>query len=186
MRLRSTVTVEARLVGAVATILLTTIACAPHDDGREFATTQGEGSPAIEQGGVPSRCYRSSYSVLLGPDVGQRNVGHAPGWIRLDSPGPGTNGPTQLIDANRAALNGRWERHGRDSLRVAVANDFLSTRLDVAMTEDSLHGHATAHSDADLERDAVGNFRDVRRAWELTAVRAPCDSMPRAWTGGDP
>jgi len=92
----------------------------------------------------------------------------------------------QLLDANRAALNGRWDRHGRDSLRVAAANHFLTTRLDVAMTEDSLRGQATAHSDADLERDAAGNLRDVRRAWELIAVRAPCDSMPRAWIGGDP
>ena len=186
MRLRSIVTVEPRLVGVVATILLTTTACAPHDDGHDSATTQGEGSPAIEQGRITSRCYRSSYSVLLGPDVGLRNVGHAPGWIRLDSLGPGTSGPTQLIDANRAALNGRWDRHGRDSLRVAAANDFLSTKLDVAMTEDALRGQATAQSDADLEPDAAGNLRDVRRAWELTAVRAACDSMPRPWIRGDP
>jgi hypothetical protein len=186
MRLASTMTVEPRLVRAVTTILVTTIACVPDDDGREFATTQGEGSPVIEQERVASRCYRSSYSVLFGPDVGQRNVGHAPGWIRLDSIGPGTSGPTQLIDANRAALNGRWDRHGRDSLRVAAANDFLRTALNVAMTEDSLRGQASARSDADLERDAAGDLRDVRRAWELTAVRASCDSMPLPWIGADP
>ena len=154
------------LLGA-AILALAALACAGEDDGRD------------------SRCYRSPESVLLGPDIGRRNVGHAPGWIRLDSLEHGANGPAHLVDANRTILGGRWEERSGDSLRIIAGNDFLRTELDAVIAQDTLRGRATAHSDADLEPDAAGNLGDVRRAWELRAVLAPCEGMPHALTPDD-
>ena len=182
---RPHLTGEHRWVRGVAIVALTALACVRDDDGRDSATAKERESGASTHPLAESRCYRSPQSVLLGPDIGQRNVGHAPGWIRLDSLGHGPRGPAQLLDANRAVLNGRWEERGDDSLRVEAASDFLRTALEVLMTETTLRGQATAHSDADLEPDTAGNLGDVRRAWELHAVRAPCDSMPRPLVPGD-
>ncbi len=166
-------------------IVLTTVACVRDDDGNDSATVEEQESRSSAQPLGESRCYRSPQSVLLGPDIGQRNVGHAPGWIRLDSLGRGSRGPALLLDADRAVLNGQWEERSRDTLHVAAGNDFLRTAFDVLITENALRGRATAHSDADLEPDTAGKLGDVRRAWELRAVRAPCDSMPRPWVPGD-
>ncbi|HEU5186319.1 MAG TPA: hypothetical protein VFU01_17225 [Gemmatimonadaceae bacterium] len=121
--------------------------------------------------------------MLLGPPVAQRNNGRPPGWIRLDSIRTQPNGPGQLVDANRAGLHAQWHRQGEDSLRIAAADDFVRVELVVSLGSDSLHGRATAFSDADVERDAAGRLGPVQRNWELRAVRASCDSMPRRWTG---
>jgi len=126
-----------------------------------------------------TRCYRSPHSVLLGPRVAQRNNGHPPGWIRLDSIRTQPEGPAQLVDATRAGLGAQWHRQGGDSLRIAAADDFLRVELLVSLRPDSLHGRATAFSDADVERDSADQLGPVRRSWELRAVRASCDSMPR-------
>ena len=185
MRLRSIVIVESRWIRGVVLIVLTTVACVRDDDRHDSATIEEQESRASTHPRGESRCYRSPESVLLGPDIGQRNVGHAPGWIRLDSLGHGSRGPAQLVDANHALLGGRWEERGPDSLRVVAGNDFLRTTFDVLIADDTLRGRATAHSDADLERDSVGKLGEVRRAWELNAVGAPCDSMTRPWVPGD-
>ena len=177
--------VESRWICGVVIIVLTTVACVRDDDGEDPATAEQQANRVSTPPLGESRCYRSPESVLLGPDIGQRNVGHAPGWIRLDSLQHASHGPAQLVDANHTVLSGQWEKHSPDSLRVVAGNDFLRTAFDGLMTENTLRGRATAHSDADLERDSAGKLGDVRRDWVLHAVRSPCDSMTRAWAPGD-
>jgi hypothetical protein len=54
------------------------------------------------------------------------------------------------------------------------------TELRLVITESLAVGSALATSDAALERDpAMGQLREFRRAWELRALRAPCDSIPQ-------
>jgi hypothetical protein len=126
------------------------------------------------------RCYRSPHSILLGPAIGRRNMGHPPGWLRIEWVARDTSGAAELVDANGARLGARWYRLQTDSLRVVGADDFLRTELRIVMNADSLRGQAHAHSDADIERDSAGKLGDVRRAWQVSATRIPCDSMPTA------
>jgi hypothetical protein len=125
-----------------------------------------------------SRCYRSRESVLLGPGTTQRSVGHAPGWIRLEASDQ-SSGSALLVDGNGAGLTAQWQRVSGDTLHVVARDDLLRTELFVVAVADSLQGRATAHSDADVERDSTGALGDLRRAWRMSAARAPCDSMPR-------
>jgi hypothetical protein len=167
-------------VAPFAVAFLAAVACARGESGMDSSRA----ADSVRTPGVPSivevRCYRSSQSVLLGPPVGRRNVGHPPGWIRLEWMARGDSGAAQLTDANGAGFGGQWMRLAGDSLRVVGADDFLRTELRLVVTTDSLRGRCDAHSDADIERDSAGKPGDVRRAWQLHAVRAACDSMPRA------
>jgi hypothetical protein len=179
MRLQTMTQVEPRTLAVVTSIALAAVACAPDQSGSDSATVMEQAGPATVQPLNQTRCFRSPHSVLLGPDVGLRNAGYPPGWVRLDSFVAGPSGPAQLLDANGAQLAGQWHHQAGDSLRIRAADDFLRTELDVTVTEDSLRGRGAAHSDADLERDSAGKLAEVRRKWDLRAVRVSCDSLPR-------
>jgi hypothetical protein len=164
---------------SLASIVLGSHACADEVPRSDSAIASGSAQHATVNPVVERRCYRSPQSVLLGPPIGRRNAGHAPGWIQLDGVARGDTGAAELIDANSAGLGGQWYRHVGDSLRVVASDDFLRTELRVAISAESLRGRADARSDADLERDSAGRLGDVRRTWNVSAVRASCDSMPR-------
>ena len=166
-------------------ISLLALICGCDDSDRETVINADSSVKATPRSLIEVDCYRSPQSVLLGPMRGRRNVGHAPGWIRLDGLGQAATGPAELVDANGAGLHARWHRHGGDSLSVIAADDFLRTELLVVISADSLRGRADAHSDADLERDSAGRLGDLRRTWAVNAVRAPCDSMPRRSASAD-
>ncbi|HJU64434.1 MAG TPA: hypothetical protein VJ596_02095 [Gemmatimonadaceae bacterium] len=156
------------------------------DGSRDDSGPAADSSPAPTTSPLADvRCYRSPQSVLLGPPVGRRNVGHPPGWLRLEGLDHATSGVAELVDANRAGLSGQWMREG-DSLRVLAADDFLRTELRVVVGPSSLRGRASARSDADLERDSTGRLAEVRREWQVAAVRVACDSMPRRPASGNP
>ena len=163
----------------LAAFVIATIACASEPSRDESASPAHSAQQSAVQLSAETHCYRSSESVLLGPPIGRRNVGHPPGWIRLEGIEKGERGGAELVEANRARLGGQWARLAGDTLRIVAGDDFLRTELRVVLTKDSLVGQADAHSDADLEPDSAGKLGDLRRKWRLTAVRAPCDSVPR-------
>ena len=127
---------------------------------------------------LTTRCYRSSYSVLLGPNSKSIQNGKGPGWLRVEGTPTAGDGSVELVDSNRAGLGGVWRRGPGDSLSMTAADDFLRVELRLAVSDSVAIGSALAVSDAALERDASGKSRNFRRGWVLRASRAPCDSMP--------
>ena len=162
-----------------STLTLIVALCACSRDGAPRDSATDQPATANAAASLDSTCFRSPQSVLLGPPVGRRNVGHPPGWIRLVGLGHANGGEAELVDANGSRLGARWDRIARDSLRVVGFDDFLRTELRVVVAADSLRGHGTAHSDADVEVDSAGRPGEVRRAWQVLAARVTCDSMPR-------
>lgn len=160
-------------------VIVALLACTRDSAPSDSATAAPQPATAIVAQPVDSTCFRSAESVLLGPPVGRRNVGHPPGWIRLVGLAQADSGAAQLVDANASGLGAWWDRIAGDSLRVIGFDDFLRTELRVAIAGDSLHGQGAAHSDADIEVDSAGQPGDVRRTWRVIAARAHCDSMPR-------
>jgi hypothetical protein len=133
---------------------------------------------------VAARCYRSAESVLLGPFITKsRQNGQGPGWLRIEGHPAADSGSGNLVDANRAGLGAFWRRGAGNSVTMTAANDFLRVELRLAVTDSAAIGTALAQSDADLEPDSAGQLRDFRREWVLRSSKAPCDSMPVAWTG---
>lgn len=163
---------------SLAIISFATLICACDKSDRD-AVAIANNSTGSTARAVIDYCYVSPQSVLLGPSLGRRNVGHAPGWIRLEGMSQATSGAAELIDANGSGLSGGWSRHAGDSLLVVGSDDFLRTELTIVVNPDSLHGRGDAHSDADIELDSAGVLGDLRRKWAVKAVRGSCDSMPR-------
>jgi hypothetical protein len=167
---------------AVATLGLACAREAPPSEAGGAADTVVTPAPAPA---LEARCYRSPRSILFGPPTARGQQGHAPGWIRLEGVSQTDSASGELVDANRSGLGARWRRHSADTVRLLGADDFLRVELWLAVTDDSASGRGEAHSDAAAERDATGRLVDLRRSWRLSAVRAPCDSMPtRPGPGG--
>ena len=163
----------------LVTLIAAVVACTRDGARSDSTTTSEQPAAAIVAPAAESTCFRSAESVLLGPPVGRRNVGHPPGWIRFVGLARENGGEAELVDANASGLGARWDRIAGDSVRVVGADDFLRTELRLAIAADSLRGQGAAHSDADIELDSAGRPGEVRRAWRVIAVRVTCDSMPR-------
>jgi hypothetical protein len=125
-----------------------------------------------------ARCYRSPHSVLSGPPTRSGQQGQAPGWLRLEGRATAERGQAELVDADRKWLGALWRRASNDSVSVSALSDHLRVELRLIVSDSVAVGPAVARSDAAAERDETGRLVDFRRAWELRAVRASCDSMP--------
>ena len=127
----------------------------------------------------PTGCYRSPASVLgrTTPLDGHSSV--APGWLRFEPGAASDSGGARLVDADGGFFEARWRRAAGDSIEIHGADDFMRIAVRVALVDSTLTGAGDLTSDAELQRDSSGQLQPLRRSWELRAVAASCDSIPR-------
>lgn len=127
---------------------------------------------------VAAACFRSPYSVLLGPPTPSGQQGRGPGWLALELPLQGDSGWAKLVDPGSRSFHAQWHRVAGDSVAFSARDDFLRVEVRLAVSDSVVTGSAVSHSDAALEPQPSGRVAELRREWTMRAVRVGCDSIP--------
>jgi hypothetical protein len=163
----------------VTGLALLIAACRPGNEARPVSDSAqvASASTSANPDSIPA-CFMAASSVLArtpgtagAPDSG------VTGWMRLDQFNV-DSASAKLVDSDGFALDAVWRRKA-DSLIISGFNDFVRIEMRLGVDDSTARGTLRAHSDAALERDSKGKFREFRRAAAISFRQSPCDSMPK-------
>jgi hypothetical protein len=140
--------------------------CKPSEVGRAD-------SPALVRVDTTA-CFVGDVSVLARPSTA---LAPLRGWLRANGFAARDSGSALLVDSDGFSLDASWVGVA-DSVLVSGFSDFIRVELLLVRRDSVLRGTLRAHSDAALERDSTGTFREFRRGRALELRRADCSGMP--------